>query len=393
LCRLFITANEVLFKNRDGELIELPSCASLITSSASAEVQAAEQENLRQIEWFKIDTTMIDRRIRIQDNTSRQIRTFLLILNLIGASYYAMEYIYILKSVWIFIRNSVYRPAKELESRLGTLDSFNNEAIALVRIGLFELLQCDPADGALEHPVTMVLLYLGAIGALSNIFSLDCTAQLSTAEGSIVIYCTPAIPVRSLTLVFTTLSRSYWVIRVTLQTISLAMRLDHAARNDFIRFWSLNAVGVLVIHFSCKVGADLLLRNAELHSDPHLYAIFGELAVALIITIGFLLLHLASTDSKKFRGLWRHRSSRTIWREVSARETDDRAFVAKWSTRGLDSVLYHCATPQIAQQLERFGNRLPSEAGSSGNLSLISPRASECTSLSPYTAPEAHTLT
>jgi hypothetical protein len=73
-------------------------------------------------------------------------------------------------------------------------------------------------------------------------------------------------------------------------------------------------------------------------------------------------LHLDPTDAKKFRGLWRKRSSRTIWPEVSARETDDRAFVAKWSTRGLDSVLYHCATPQIAQQLERFGNRPPSDS-------------------------------
>ncbi|GMF09085.1 unnamed protein product [Phytophthora lilii] len=352
-----MTSNEVLFRDLDGNLIELPTCASLVTSSTNANLQLLEQENLRQIEWFMIDTTTINRRIRIQDNTSRQIRTFLLILNLIGASYYALEYIYILKSVWIFIRNSVYRPAKEVQSRLSTLDSFNNDATALVRIGLFELLQCDPADGALEHPGTMVLLYLGAIGALSNIFSLGCTAQLSTAEGSIVIYCTPAIPVRSLTLVFTTLSSSYWVIRVTLQTRSLAMRLDHAARNDFIRFWTVNAAAVLVVYFTCKVAADLMLRNAELHSDPRLYAIFGGLAVALIISAGFLLLHLASTDSKKLRDLVRQRSSRTLWREVSARESSDRAFVAKWSTRGLDSVLYHCATPQIARQLELFGSR------------------------------------
>ncbi|KAG6613109.1 uncharacterized protein IUM83_18780 [Phytophthora cinnamomi] len=363
LCRLFMTTNEVLFRDLNGNLIELPSCASLIASGASAEEQLAQQNNLRQIEWFMIDTTLINRRIRIQDNTSRQIRTFLLILNLIGASYYAMEYIYILKSVWIFIRNSVYRPVKEMQSRLGTLDSFDNKATALVRIGLFELLQCDPADGALEHPGTMVLLYLGAIGAFSNIFSLSCTAQLSTAAGSIVIYCTPTIPVRSLTLVFTTLSSSYWVIRVTLQTRSLAMRLDHAARNDFIRFWTLNASAVLVIHFSCKVGADLLLRNAELHSDPHLYAIFGGLAVALIISTGFVLLHLASTDSKGLRNLVRKRSSRTLWREVSTKESSDRAFVAKWSTRGLDSVLYHCATPQIARQLELFGTRQQNESG------------------------------
>ncbi|KAG1706003.1 hypothetical protein DVH05_002566 [Phytophthora capsici] len=352
LCRLFMTPHEVLFRNLDGDLMELPTCASMVTN----------QENLRQIEWFMIDTTLINRRIRIQDNTSRQIRTFLLILNLIGASYYAMEYIYILKSVWIFIRNSIYRPVHEMQSRLQTLDSFSNGVVPLLRIGLFELLQCDPADGALEHPGTMVLLYLGAVGALSNIFSLGCTAQLSTAEGSIVIYCTPAIPVRSLTLVFTTLSSSYWVIRVTLQTRSLAMRLDHAARNDFVRFWTINAVAVLIIHFSCKVGADLLLRNAELHSDPHLYAIFGGLAVALLISSGFIFVHLASTDTKKLRNMVRRRSSLAMWHEASTRESDDRAFVAKWSTRGLDSVLYHCATPQIARQLELFGTRQQGES-------------------------------
>ncbi|KAG2783589.1 hypothetical protein PC129_g17626 [Phytophthora cactorum] len=362
LCRLFMTSDEVLFRDLDGNLIHLPTCASLVTTT-DPEMQVIEEENLRQIEWFMIDTTLINRRIRIQDNTSRQIRTFLLILNLIGASYYALEYIYILKSVWIFIRNSVYRPVEEIQSRLPSLESIRNDAIPLVRIGLLELLQCDPADGALEHPGTMVLMYLGAIGALSNIFSLGCSAQLSTAEGSIVIYCTPAIPVRSLTLVFTTLSSSYWVIRVTLQTRSLAMRLDHAARNDFLRFWTLNAAAVLVIHFSCKVGADLMLRNAELHSDPHLYAIFGGLAVALIISTGFLLLHVASTDSKRLKNLVRLRTSRTLWREVSARESDDRAFVAKWSTKGLDSVLYHCATPQIARQLELFGSRQQGESG------------------------------
>ncbi|KAF1783789.1 hypothetical protein GQ600_11400 [Phytophthora cactorum] len=352
LCRLFMTSNEVQFRTLNGSLISLPACAALITPGSTPENQLLEQDNLRQIEWFMIDTTIIGRRIRIQDNTSRQIRTFLLILNLIGASYYAVEYLFILKSVWVFIRNSVYPPAT---------DAFEEDAPPLIRMGLFELLQCDPADGALEHPGTMVLLYLGAIGALSNIFSLGCTAQLSTAEGSIVIHCTPAIPVQSLTLVFTTLSSSYWIIRITLQTRALAMRLDHAARCDFVRFWTLNAVAVLVIHFTCKVGADLVLRNAELHSDPHLYAIFGGLAVALIISSGFMLLHVASTDSSRLRGMVR-RSSSKVWTEILSREQNDRAFVTKWSTRGLDSVLYHCATPQIARQLELFNTRQQQEA-------------------------------
>ncbi|KAG6944824.1 hypothetical protein JG688_00016892 [Phytophthora aleatoria] len=352
LCRLFMTSNEVQFRTLNGSLISLPACAALITPGSTPENQLLEQDNLRQIEWFMIDTTIIGRRIRIQDNTSRQIRTFLLILNLIGASYYAVEYLFILKSVWVFIRNSVYPPAT---------DAFEEDAPPLIRMGLFELLQCDPADGALEHPGTMVLLYLGAIGALSNIFSLGCTAQLSTAEGSIVIHCTPAIPVQSLTLVFTTLSSSYWIIRITLQTRALAMRLDHAARCDFVRFWTLNAVAVLVIHFTCKVGADLVLRNAELHSDPHLYAIFGGLAVALIISSGFMLLHVASTDSSRLRGMVR-RSSSKVWTEILSREQNDRTFVTKWSTRGLDSVLYHCATPQIVRQLELFNTRQQQEA-------------------------------
>ncbi|KAL4140005.1 hypothetical protein PRNP1_015434 [Phytophthora ramorum] len=236
LCRLFMTSKEILFRALNGSLIDLPTCASLIVADSSIEIRALEQSNLRQIEWYMTDSTMLTRRIRIQDNTSRQIRTFLLILNLIGASHYAIEYIVILKSVWVFIRNSVYRPAAEAhsQSRVGSLDLFKNAA-PLVKIGIFELLQCDPADGALGHPGTMVLLYLGAIGSLSNIFLLSCTAQLSTREGSIVIYCAPAIPMRSLTLVLTTLSSSYWVIRVTLQTRSLAIRLDHAARANVVK--------------------------------------------------------------------------------------------------------------------------------------------------------------
>ncbi|KAE8879340.1 hypothetical protein PF005_g12337 [Phytophthora fragariae] len=166
-----MTSEEVLFRTLNGSLIELPSCSSFITADASIETQAFEEDNLRQIEWFMIDTTMLTRRIRIQDNTSRQIRTFLLILNLIGASHYAIEYIFILKSVWVFIRNSVYRPTAEAvsQTRIGSTDFFKHDA-PLLRIGIFELLQCDPADGALGHPGTMVLLYLGAIGALSNIF-------------------------------------------------------------------------------------------------------------------------------------------------------------------------------------------------------------------------------
>eukprot|EP00644_Phytophthora_capsici_P007317 jgi/Phyca11/111802/e_gw1.21.128.1 len=355
LCRLFMTSNEVLFRTLNGSLIKLPTCVSLIDADAGINSQAFEN-NLRQIEWFMVDSTMLTRRIRIQDNTSRQIRKFLLILSLIGASHYAIEYIFMLRSVWLFLRCSVYQPAADIKrlSRVRSFDIFKN-APPLVRIGISELLQCDPADGALGHPGTMVLLYLGAIGALSNIFSLSCTAKLSTEEGSIVIYCVPAIPMRSLTLVITTLNSSYWVIRVTLRTRKLAIRLERAARNDVVRFWTLNAVAVLAIHFTCKASADLYFRDAELHSDPHLYAMFGGSLVTILISMGFIFLHVASsTDARRLRSMM---SSKSLWQDPSVKDSSGREFVTKWTTRGLNSVLYHCASPQIARQVEAFGMR------------------------------------
>ncbi|KAI9991552.1 hypothetical protein PInf_019253 [Phytophthora infestans] len=251
LCRLFMTSDEVSFRDLDGNPIE----------------------------WFMIDTTTLARRIRIIDNTSRQIRTFLLMLNFIGASHYALQYIYNLKSIWIFISNSVLQPAAEERTRRATIDNINHQPSPVVRLGILELLMCDPADGALEHPLTMVLMYLGAIGSLSNIFRPECTAQLSTIGVGIVIHCVPAIPVSNMNLVLTTLSSSYWVIRVTLQSQSLAMRLDHVVRDNFIRFWLTNACAVLVIHFTCKGIADVVFKNIKLSSDPHIYAILGGLAL------------------------------------------------------------------------------------------------------------------
>ncbi|KAG3189361.1 hypothetical protein JG687_00014051 [Phytophthora cactorum] len=352
LCRLFMTSDEVLFRDLDGNLVDIPSCASLIGSSDSEENQILQQENLRQIEWFMIDTTILTRRIRIIDNTSRQIRTFLLMLNFIGASHYALQYIYILKSIWIFISNSVLQPAAEERTRLATIDNIHHKPSSLVRLGILELLMCDPADGALEHPLTMVLMYLGAIGSLSNIFRPECTADLSTAGAGIVIHCVPAIPVSNLNLVLTTLSSSYWVIRVTLQTQSLAMRLDHVVRDNFIRFWFTNACAVLVIHFTCKGVADIVFKNVELSSDPHIYAILGGLGMALAISSGFILVHLAGTDRDRLTAFVKQESSRSIWKAAKERAVSYRAFVAKWSTRDLDSVLFHCASPQIARQLQ-----------------------------------------
>jgi hypothetical protein len=349
LCRLFMTSDEVLFRDLNGDLFELPACSSLVTLDASEDVQMLEQEDLRQIEWFMIDTSLLTRRIRIQDNTSRQIRTFLLMLNFIGATHYAMQYLYILKSVWTFVSNSVLQPAAVERSRLATTDSIHYKPKPLVRLGIMELLMCDPADGALEHPATMVLMYLGAVGALSNIFSLGCDAELSVAGAGIVIFCKPAIPVSSLNLVLTTLSRSYWVIRVTLQSSSLAMRLDHVVRDNFLRFWLTNAAAVLVIHFTCKGLADVLLQN----TDPHIYAIIGGFLFAVAISTGFLLVHIASTDVSRLKRLVREGSTKTLRRRTTGRATNDHAFAAQWgSSTGLDSVLYHCASPQIARQLQ-----------------------------------------
>eukprot|EP00644_Phytophthora_capsici_P017682 jgi/Phyca11/120700/e_gw1.42.303.1 len=314
--------------------------------------QELEQESFRQIEWFLIDTTTLTRKIRITDNTSRQIRTFLLMLNFIGASHYALQYIYILKSIWTFISNSILQPAAQEHSRLATTDNILSTPPPLVRLGILELLMCDPADGALEHPLTMVLMYLGAVGSLSNIFRPACTAQLSSVGAGIVIYCLPAIPVSSLNLVLTTLSSSYWVIRVTLQSRSLAMRLDHVVRDNFIRFWFTNACAVLVIHFTCKGLADVVFKRVELSSDPHIYAILGGLGLALAISTGFILVHLAGTDRERLKTLVNRASTRTLWRNSTARALSYRTFVGKWSTKDLDSVLYHCATPQIARQLQ-----------------------------------------
>ncbi|RLN63881.1 hypothetical protein BBP00_00003818 [Phytophthora kernoviae] len=119
LCRLFMTAGELLYRSLDGNLLALPVCSSLLTAGANDEMVALELENLREVEWFMIETTFVSRIVRIQDNTSRQIRTFLLMLNLLGAASYSCHYIFILWSVWTFIRNSVYRPAAAL-SRHGT---------------------------------------------------------------------------------------------------------------------------------------------------------------------------------------------------------------------------------------------------------------------------------
>ncbi|EEY62136.1 uncharacterized protein PITG_14029 [Phytophthora infestans T30-4] len=352
LCRLFMTSDEVSFRDLDGNPVDIPSCASLMDNSTSEENQNLQQENLRQIEWFMIDTKTLARRIRIIDNTSRQIRTFLLMLNFIGASHYALQYIYNLKSIWIFISNSVLQPAAEERTRQATIDNINHQPSPVVRLGILELLMCDPADGALEHPLTMVLMYLGAIGSLSNIFRPECTAQLSTIGVGIVIHCVPAIPVSNMNLVLTTLSSSYWVIRVTLQSQSLAMRLDHVVRDNFIRFWLTNACAVLVIHFTCKGIADVVFKNIKLSSDPHIYAILGGLALSLAISSGFILVHIAGTDRERFTTFIKKKSTRSLWKAAHDRAMSYRAFVARWSTKDLDSVLYHCASPQIARQLQ-----------------------------------------
>ncbi|KAG7395748.1 hypothetical protein PHYBOEH_003278 [Phytophthora boehmeriae] len=266
LCRLFMTADDLLFRSLDGTLVTLPTCSSLLSEGLNAATLALEQGNLRQVEWFMYETKVLQRQVRIQDNTSRQIRTFLLLLSLVGATLYALHYILILRSVWAFISNSVYRPALAYGGSAAT--KYTSEVPT--RLRLMDLMQCDPSDGAILHPATMSLLYLGAVGALSNIFSLGCTAQLSSAEGKVIINCVPSIPLSSRSLVFTSLSSSYWIIRISLQTRSLTARLAHASRNDLLRFWVLNFVAVVVIHFICKSGTDLIFHDTELQFDPHL---------------------------------------------------------------------------------------------------------------------------
>ncbi|KAF4314675.1 hypothetical protein G195_011467, partial [Phytophthora kernoviae 00238/432] len=225
LCRLFMTADDMFFRSLDGTLVPLPTCSSLLTDGADAETLTLEQGNLRQVEWFMIDTTMLWRRVRIQDNTSRQIRTFLLVLNLLGATLYSISYLIILSSVATFISNSVYRPAAaQTRNSDDSVPRYSTEGPA--RIGILDLMQCDPADGALLHSGIMALLYLGAVGALSNIFSLGCSAKLSATEGGVVIHCVPSIPVSSRSLIFTTLSSSYWVIRISLQTRALIIEVS-----------------------------------------------------------------------------------------------------------------------------------------------------------------------
>ncbi|RLN53594.1 hypothetical protein BBJ29_007332, partial [Phytophthora kernoviae] len=318
-----------------------------------AETLALEQGNLRQVEWFMIDTTTLSRQLRIQDNTSRQIRTFLLLLSLVGATLYALHYILILRHVWAFISNSVYRPALVYGGTTAT--KYTSEAPT--RLRLIDLIQCDPSDGALLHPATMALLYLGAVGALSNIFSLGCTAELSSAEGKVVINCVPSIPLSSRSLVFTSLSSSYWIIRISLQTRPLDARLAHAARNDLLQFWLLNFTAVVVIHFICKSGTDLIFHNTELRFDPHLYAMFCSFILTLVISVGSLLVQaVAAAATRGSRQRDSSFLSRLLhpraWLQVVTRASSDRKFTAQWSSNTLDSVLNHCATPQIARQLD-----------------------------------------
>ncbi|KAG7399478.1 hypothetical protein PHYBOEH_008850 [Phytophthora boehmeriae] len=358
LCRLFMTADELLYRSLDGSLLTLPTCSSLLTVDASDAMVALELENLREVEWFMIDTTFVSRTVRIQDNTSRQIRTFLLMLNLLGAVSYSFHYIFILWSVWTFIRNSIYRPVAVL-SRHGSNNAKKYSTDPPARLTILELLQCDPADGALLHPGTMALLYLGAIGSLSNIFSLGCSAFLSDTDGNVAISCAPSIPISSLTLAFTSLSSSYWIIRITLQTRSLAVRLAHASRNDLPRFWLLNFTTVLAIHFTTKSIADVIFQKMHLRSDPHLNAIIGSFIVTLCISAGYLLVQaltvVAGRGSRQ--DLHKRRSGSVVWRQSSAQAELERRFTGKWSSNELNSVLNHCATPQIAWQLELTGRR------------------------------------
>ncbi|KAG7395746.1 hypothetical protein PHYBOEH_003276 [Phytophthora boehmeriae] len=356
LCRLFMTADDLLFRSLDGTLVTLPTCSSLLSEGANAATLALEQENLRQVEWFMVETTMLSRRVRIQDNTSRQIRTFLLVLNLLGATLYSISYLITLSSVVTFISNSVYRPAAaQNPTSEESASRYSTEGPA--RIGILDLMQCDPADGALLHSGVMALLYLGAVGALSNIFSLGCSAELSSTEGSVVIHCVPSIPLSSRGLVFTTLSSSYWIIRISLQTRTLVLRLAQASRPDLLRFWVLNFITVLIIHYICKGCVDLVFHNVELESDPHLFAMLCSFILTLVISVGSLVIQsaagsLAHSSRRRRKGCFKQLTKSAAWRLAISKAASERRFAARWSSSELDSVLHYCATPQIARQLQ-----------------------------------------
>lgn len=355
LCRLVFGADEILLRDLDGNVhTNLSACKDLAPLSSFEA-----QNSFRQIEWFLLDTTALAKRTRIRDNTSRQIRTLLLFLGMAGSIFYIYEYLVILKSVWVFTRNGLQAP------RPNDAAAKEQSIKAVVRtIALHEFLRFDPAVGALQRPISVVLLYLGVVGALSNIFSLACHAEIASEDGKIVIYCVPSIAITSISLCFTALSSGFWVALITQQTRRVSRRLRSQADPHWIRKWALSHATVLLIYASLKIVTDLVTQNVLLRSDPHFYAIGGGVVMTLLISLAFRVIHYST-------GCWRSSSAKVVnaslnrsaWNprghqlsrypSFSARTAtiQERDFLSRWNANQLDGVLQECATPTIALEL------------------------------------------
>lgn len=357
LCRLVFGADEVLLRDLDGNVhTNLSACKDLAPLSS---LEA--QNNFRQIEWFLLDTTVLAKRTRIRDNTSRQLRTSLLFLGMAGSISYVCEYLTILKSVWVFTRNGL-RAAPRPRDTVTTKDQIART------IALHEFLQLDPAVGALQRPVSIVLLYLGAVGALSNIFSLACHVELAPEDGRIVIFCIPSIAITSISLYFTALSSGFWVALITQQTRSVGRRLRSQAESKWIRKWIFSHTAVLLIYASLKLVTDTVMQNVLLRSDPHFYAMCGGVVMTFLISMAFRVIHYGYTagwscssspsakvsDSNTGSSAWDPRGHQLKrYPSFSARTAtiQDRDFLSRWNVNQLDGVLQECATPTVALEL------------------------------------------
>uniref|UniRef100_K3WXS7 Uncharacterized protein n=1 Tax=Globisporangium ultimum (strain ATCC 200006 / CBS 805.95 / DAOM BR144) TaxID=431595 RepID=K3WXS7_GLOUD len=359
LCRLIFSVDEIVLRDLDGQVHTLSDCKDLASLT-----DPNQQRNFRQIEFFLMDTTLLIKRTRIQDNTSRQIRTFLLILNLAGAAYYVFEYLSILKSMYMFVRNSLGNMDIMYQVQRHGGDGGAHYVQLNNGVQLKELFQFDPAVGTLQRPETIVLLYLGAVGALSNIFSLACHAEFSTSDGTIEIFCKPSIEISSFSLCLTTLSGGFWISLITQQTQSLSKRLRSQARPDWLRYWMITHAAVLLIYVVCKLVTDYMTTNVAVHSDPHVYAICGAMVVTVLISRAFVLIHF-----RAWSAAWISRNTRTSsdssatsskklirFPSYSANQAmgSQGKFLSRWSSNMMDGALQRCATPNIALQLAWF---------------------------------------
>ncbi|DAZ94563.1 TPA: hypothetical protein N0F65_004179 [Lagenidium giganteum] len=324
LCRLVLEENELLFVDLENRSVAIPACADFGSSEA---------HDLRQVEWFMIETKTLDRRLRVQDNTSRQIRTLFLILNLIATCAYGVEYLRVFKSTWLFLYRSVYAVG---------CDDRSTSSFLLLR----ELIDCDPVLGVLRRQEILVLIYLGAIGSLSNLFSSACMAELATNR--VVIHCNPLNQLNSAWLCFTGLNAADWILMITRQ-IAIARRgVDYTLRLSFPRMTAMY-VGALLLHFGCKAVADAMVTRTVIESDPHLYAIAGGWIMALLVSFVFCvcggLFWEWISPPKSTPGPVLKRAPSRLHRSTR---------LSSKTACGIASVLESCATQDLAAVLEQY---------------------------------------